>query len=115
MADELELEAYWSALQPRLKGGKSCKARLLGQVFGRLRVVSQEGSDKHGATLWRCICTCGNEKVARRGDLKRGLVKSCGCLLAEYRLAPNPHRSQSDENGGDLVLQSGSGVPRPLG
>lgn len=86
-----ELEDYWKAIRPRLKGGRHCKARLVGQVFGRLTVISQEGTDKHGATLWKCLCACGKEKVIPRGSLKSGRVKSCGCLLEEYQREPKGH------------------------
>jgi hypothetical protein len=30
-----------------------------------------------------CQCDCGNQKVIRAGDLKRGSARSCGCLSAE--------------------------------
>lgn len=92
--DDLELEACWKAVRPRLKGGRSCRAMLVGKVFGRLRVVAAAGTDKHGATLWRCICECGQEKVVQRGALKGGRVKSCGCLLEEYKRAPKAHLNQ---------------------
>lgn len=69
---------------------------MLGQVFGRLRVVEAAGSDKHGATLWKCICDCGNEKVVPRGALKSGRVKSCGCLLEEYKRSPKAHLNKPD-------------------
>lgn len=64
---------------------------LIGKVFGRLTVIERAGSDKHGASTWLCRCQCGNEKVVQRGALNQGRVKSCGCLLAEYRSKPKEH------------------------
>lgn len=29
--------------------------------------------------LWRCVCDCGNEKLVRAADFKRGAHTSCGC------------------------------------
>lgn len=61
--------------------------RLLGKKFGKLTVISKEGSEKHSgssnAILWRVRCDCGNESVVRSTNLVQGRVKSCGCLRAE--------------------------------
>ncbi|MBQ9001884.1 MAG: hypothetical protein IJ087_08535 [Eggerthellaceae bacterium] len=51
---------------------------LVGQRFGKLKVVAREGTDATGAALWRCECDCGNEVVASTRALKAG-KKSCGC------------------------------------
>lgn len=53
---------------------------LTGNDYGLLKVISRAGIDKGGNATWNCRCTCGNEKVIRGCDLKRGHVKSCGCL-----------------------------------
>lgn len=64
--------------------------------FGRLTVyertsdyVSPKGQHE---TRWLCICDCGKEKIAKSGDLKKGRVKSCGCLKRDCRswLPDNP-------------------------
>ncbi len=54
-----------------------------GQLFGKLTAISPTGEKKWGVSLWRCICECGREKIAAVNSLKSGLVRSCGCLLAE--------------------------------
>lgn len=89
--DDLELEECWKAIRPRVKGGRAQRSRLIGEVFGRLQVIAAAGSDKHGSTLWRCLCTCGTVKIIPRGALKTGRVKSCGCLLAEYKKQAKVH------------------------
>lgn len=43
------------------------------QVFGKLRVISYQGS-----SMWLCQCECKNYTLARITDLEKGKVKSCG-------------------------------------
>ena len=52
------------------------------QTFGRLTVIHFAYS-KDGRTFWHCKCSCGKEKDVATKDLKRGTVKSCGCLRIE--------------------------------
>lgn len=56
---------------------------LTGQRFGRLTVIRSEGKNIHGSYMWLCECDCGNMKVLNSGELRRGNVKSCGCLSRE--------------------------------
>lgn len=35
---------------------------------------------KSSAVLWLCRCGCGTEFATRAADVKRGRIKSCGCL-----------------------------------
>jgi hypothetical protein len=51
---------------------------LTNKQFGRLRALSYAGSEK-----WMCVCDCGKEHTAASADLKRGKVRSCGCLQLE--------------------------------
>jgi hypothetical protein len=55
---------------------------LVGLRFGRLRVLSREGS-KSKTPLWRCICDCGTICLRRGAGLNKGNVNSCGCLVAD--------------------------------
>lgn len=54
---------------------------LTGQIFERLTVI--KAVDKGINLRWLCQCSCGNTKPIRGADLKRGYVKSCGCLNRE--------------------------------
>lgn len=56
---------------------------LVGQQFGRLLVLQQEGIDKNHNTLWSCKCSCGGERIVRGMDLKKGIIDSCGCTDAK--------------------------------
>lgn len=62
--------------------GKSIN--IAGQRFGRLTAVELlPERSKTGARLWRCLCDCGNEKVATTSALNSGFVQSCGCLMRD--------------------------------
>ena len=56
---------------------------IAGSTFGRISVVARAGKDQTGSTLWLCRCSCGAEKNIAGHLLRRGQVKSCGCLRAE--------------------------------
>ena len=53
---------------------------LAGKVFGKLTVLSRNGSTKSGIALWTCRCECGTESIVYSSKLKNGYTKSCGCL-----------------------------------
>ena len=58
---------------------------LIGNRFGKLTVVSQNGKNKHGNILWLCKCDCGNEHTVPSGKLIQGKSKSCGCYSIEMK------------------------------
>lgn len=58
---------------------------LVGQVFGRLTVLSRQGSNAKGCALWNCKCECGNETIVKTSSLTSGKTCSCGCLQKETR------------------------------
>lgn len=54
---------------------------LTGQRFGRLTAIELlPERSKRGSRLWRCLCECGNEKIAPTSALNGGFIQSCGCL-----------------------------------
>lgn len=46
----------------------------------RATVIKFAGKDKNGLVKWECLCECGKEFVAYGADLRKGKMKSCGCL-----------------------------------
>jgi hypothetical protein len=50
-----------------------------GQRFGRLLVLSYEGSNKFRQSLWKCKCDCGEYVVLPRTRLVSKNTTSCGC------------------------------------
>lgn len=61
----------------------TAKLDLIGKKFGRLTVIRECGNDKHGKSIWECICDCGNHIFPVGSNLVRGKIKSCGCLRNE--------------------------------
>ncbi len=57
------------------------KIDLVGQKFGRLTVVKEEGV-KNKRPSWLCECECGNFTTVAGTHLRQGSITSCGC----YRL-----------------------------
>lgn len=64
---------------------------LSGQTFGRFTVLERAGSCRQSHALWLCKCLCGIEKVVSGAHLRKGAVKSCGCLRKEI-LADSRHK-----------------------
>lgn len=56
------------------------KLNLVGQRFTMLEVLEEAGRDGRQQTLWKCKCDCGNELTTVGARLRKGHVKSCGCL-----------------------------------
>ena len=56
---------------------------IIGERFGRLIVVRQEGTYKSGTKLYICRCDCGGECQTSLPHLRNEEVKSCGCLAKE--------------------------------
>lgn len=61
---------------------------IVGAVFGRLTVI-----DPLVSPYVKTRCECGNERTVLRGNLGRGLTRSCGCLATETR------RNRSSSHG----------------
>lgn len=55
----------------------------IGAQFHRLTVVGAGKKYKNGTQLLRCVCSCGGTAETSLPHLKRGEVKSCGCLNQE--------------------------------
>lgn len=73
------------------KDGKKSRGRvykridLTGQKFGRLLVLKYSHDDPlaDSISIWECICDCGNTSYVRIGALRKGRIKSCGCISKE--------------------------------
>lgn len=69
---------------------------LSGREFGRLHVEQRTTNGKDGHSRWLCKCACGNRVVVAGNELKRGNVRSCGCL----RLDTIPRLSRKNTKHG---------------
>ena len=48
--------------------------------FGNLSIKLYIGTNKYNRAIWECKCDCGNIIMSTSNLLKRGYVRSCGCL-----------------------------------
>lgn len=60
-----------------------------GQRFVRLVVVSFSGIDVSHHARWNCVCDCGSSCIVDGGKLRKGLIRSCGCLAKEVSSVNN--------------------------
>lgn len=83
---------------------------LVGQKFGRLTVIKENGRSENGCVMWECLCDCGNKHSVSSTHLRRGRVKSCGCLLREAaieklnKLDRNRYKDLTDKVFGMLTV-----------
>lgn len=67
------------------------KIDLTGKVFGRWTVINETNErDKNGNIIWRCKCTCGNEKNVSGQNLRNKSSMSCGCYNRDVITKENP-------------------------
>ena len=52
---------------------------LIGNIYGRLKVIDEIGKNKHGKTICKCLCECGNEVEVLSNSLRTNHTISCGC------------------------------------
>lgn len=72
---------------------KSAMGQLVNEVgsrYGRLVVLRRAGVIA-GAAAWLCRCDCGEKKVVAGTALRAGVIRSCGCLLDDYRRTHREH------------------------
>jgi hypothetical protein len=48
--------------------------------FGCLTALYATGESRCRSRVWLCRCDCGGSAEATARDLRRGAVRSCGCL-----------------------------------
>lgn len=58
---------------------RKTKTDIIDKRFGRLLVISANGTNHRHDHLYLCKCDCGAEKSVKRTNLVRGLTTSCGC------------------------------------
>ena len=56
---------------------------MIGQTFGKLTVLESAPPKEKNRKAYLCQCECGNTKIVSGYHLKRGSVKSCGCLVSK--------------------------------
>jgi hypothetical protein len=54
--------------------------QLAGKKFDYLTAIEPSHRDRRGSIYWKCRCVCGKEKNVMGTKLRRGGIKSCGCM-----------------------------------
>jgi S-adenosylmethionine/arginine decarboxylase-like enzyme len=57
---------------------------LIGNEYGYLKVIARAPNRK-SAVQWFCSCRCGHMVAVDSTELKKGTIKSCGCLRQEMK------------------------------
>lgn len=75
------------------------KKNLMGQRFGRLKVIAKAEDEYTPSgrkiTKWLCECDCGNTKIVSAWHLKGNNIQSCGCYWQERRIESNTTHGMS--------------------
>jgi hypothetical protein len=69
------------------------RLKLDGKIFGEWVVLGFSHTNKHGASLWQCRCSCGVERSVKGSRLKKGRSQSCGCLRRHGLVKSKEYRS----------------------
>ena len=82
---------------------RGMRKSLVGQRFGKLKVVGYEGTDKFRNGLWLCECDCGNKIVEKgslltKGNSMQGRVISCGQCSNKYDKDLKPIEEKIDKS-----------------
>ena len=86
---------------------------LVGKNFEKLTVIELAPKTKNRSILWKCICECGNSKIAKNKNLIEGITTDCGCIskqgykegqkIARLRREKNYTQEDLAKNGMELV------------
>lgn len=82
---------------------KGSRLNIVGMQFSRLSVLEFSGVTKRNESQFLCRCSCGNEKVIKGTNLKKGITKSCGCLRREKFIEESKKESKRKR---ELVKQA---------
>lgn len=73
---------------------------LVGEKFGKLKVIKFSGINKYRRAIWLCRCKCGNFCSIDTNYLKSDHTKSCGCL----KLISSAFRNLAGKKFGRLLV-----------
>ena len=75
----------------------------LGNRYGLLTVIGSS-KDKDNKTVWVCQCDCGNTKIVRGKDLRRGNNTTCGVGCKLRYLRNNRFKDLTGQKFGHLTV-----------
>ena len=82
------------------------KRNLIGQKFGRLTVIEEQGRSSRGYVIWKCLCSCGNYVEVSSHNLMSGNTRSCGCLHTEVLQSRKDGKTWTSKNFENLLGQT---------
>jgi hypothetical protein len=56
---------------------------IVGEKYGRIRVLNRAHNDKYGRATWYVVCDCGSFNIVSGNNLRNGNIRSCGCAQRE--------------------------------
>jgi hypothetical protein len=65
------------------------KQNVIGEVYGKLKIVSEHSKTRNGHYRYTCECECGNIANILLTHLRQGNTKSCGCDKPIGNMHPN--------------------------
>lgn len=85
-------------------GNSHALIEMVGKKFNMLTVVEEVEKNKRGQRMFKCLCDCGNLIIAEGCMLRKGEVKSCGCLY-NSRKVENKKKDIIGKRFGKLVVK----------
>lgn len=70
---------------------------ITGLKFSRLTVISYQGINFDGKSIWKCLCDCGEVRIVTAVRLKIGNTKSCGCISVKHGHAKSASSGKTRE------------------
>jgi len=67
---------------------------LTGFKNNNLTALEIVGKTKQGRMLWKCLCDCGKETIVSSSCIKRGTIKSCGCIINKNKITHNMSKTR---------------------
>lgn len=78
---------------------------LTGKIFGELTVIKHIDNPKNTGALFECLCSCGNIRIVKGGDLSSGSVKKCkDCVKKQQRKSKGSSKNLIGQKFGTLTV-----------
>ena len=68
---------------------------ITGNTFGQWKALEYAGTNAKQTRMWRCICSCGTERLVKGIDLRHGRTKKC--IRCRNRSNPTKHGHTSNK------------------
>ena len=76
---------------------------LSGDTYSNLTVISYFGMNSKKQRVWVCQCTCGDQVNVITNHLRKGVKKSCGCLLKIHPKGESQNKEEAIKYAAKLI------------